>query len=30
MMHPRPNARLRPIISPTFPPVIMNEAITSV
>jgi len=30
MMQPRPNARLRPMIWPIFPPVIMNAAITNV
>ena len=29
-MHPIANARLRPIIWPTFPPVIINDAITNV
>src|SRR3954471_24358783 len=29
-MHPRANARLRPTISPTLPPVIISDAITSV
>ena len=29
-MHPIANARLRPIIWPTFPPVIISDAITSV
>src|SRR3954462_13053183 len=29
-MQPRPNARLRPTISPTLPPVIISDAITSV
>ena len=30
MTQPIVNARLRPIIAPTLPPVIMNAAITSV
>ena len=30
MMHPIVKARLRPMISPTLPPVIINDAITSV
>ena len=30
MMQPIANARLRPIIWPTFPPVIISDAITSV
>ena len=29
-MQPSAKARLRPMISPTLPPVIMNAAITSV
>ena len=30
MTQPIANARLRPMISPIFPPVIISEAITSV
>src|SRR3954449_8762922 len=30
MTHPRVNARLRPMIAPTFAPVIISDAITSV